>query len=184
MTALPSRSSRRSCNGSAPPPAPRTGFAPVAYDAAIVNLYEAGAKLGLHQDKIEGAEVVAAGSPVVTISLGDRCVFRFGNTDRPSRPYTDVELASGDLFVFGGPSRLAFHGVPKTYPGSALPSSGSRAASASRCARSARRGRTPTERYEAGNCTCSAWASSEALSALRMYPPAIALFRLFVYWAM
>jgi alkylated DNA repair protein (DNA oxidative demethylase) len=92
-----------------------TGFEPVAYDAAIVNLYEAGAKLGLHQDKIEGPEVVAAGSPVVTISLGDRCVFRFGNTERPSRPYTDLELASGDLFVFGGASRLAFHGVPKTY---------------------------------------------------------------------
>ena len=95
-----------------------TGFESVAYDAAIVNLYEAGAKLGLHQDKIESAEVVAAGSPVVTISLGDRCIFRFGNTDRPSRPCTDVELASGDLFVFGGPSRLAFHGVPKTYAGS------------------------------------------------------------------
>jgi alkylated DNA repair protein (DNA oxidative demethylase) len=101
-----------------------TGYEPVAYDAAIVNLYEAGAKLGLHQDKIEGAEVVAAGSPVVTISLGDRCTFRFGNTDRPSRPWHDVELASGDLFVFGGPSRLAFHGVPKTYPGSAPPELG------------------------------------------------------------
>jgi DNA oxidative demethylase len=101
-----------------------TGYEPVAYDAAIINLYEAGAKLGLHQDKIEGAEVVSAGSPVVTISLGDRCIFRFGNTDRPSRPYTDVELASGDLFVFGGPSRLAFHGVPKTYAGSAPPELG------------------------------------------------------------
>jgi alkylated DNA repair protein (DNA oxidative demethylase) len=101
-----------------------TEFQPVAYDAAIVNLYEAGAKLGLHQDKIEGAEVVAAGSPVVTISLGDRCIFRFGNTDRPSRPYTDVELASGDLFVFGGPSRLAFHGVPKTFAGTAPPDLG------------------------------------------------------------
>ena len=101
-----------------------TGFEPVPYDAAIVNLYEEGAKLGLHQDKIEGAEVVAAGSPVVTISLGDRCVFRFGNTDRPSRPSTDVELASGDLFVFGGPSRLAFHGVPKTFAGSGPPELG------------------------------------------------------------
>jgi len=96
-----------------------TGFEPVAYDAAIINLYESGAKLGLHQDKIEGAEVVASGSPVVTISLGDNCVFRFGNTERPSRPYRDVTLASGDLFVFGGPARLAFHGVPKTYPGTA-----------------------------------------------------------------
>jgi DNA oxidative demethylase len=101
-----------------------TGYEPVAHDAAIVNLYEPGAKLGLHQDKIEGAEVVAAGSPVVTISLGDSCVFRFGNTERPSRPYEDVHLRSGDLFVFGGPSRLAYHGVPKIYPGSADPSLG------------------------------------------------------------
>jgi alkylated DNA repair protein (DNA oxidative demethylase) len=95
-----------------------TGFRPVAYDAAIVNLYPPGAKLGLHQDKIEGAEVITSGSPVVTISLGDTCTFRFGNTDKPSRPYHDIQLASGDLFVFGGPARLAFHGVPKVHAGS------------------------------------------------------------------
>jgi DNA oxidative demethylase len=101
-----------------------TGFAPVPYDAAIVNLYQPGAKLGLHQDKIEGAEVIRAGSPVVTISLGDTCVFRFGNTERPSRPYRDLQLASGDLFVFGGPSRLAFHGVPKVLTGTGPPDLG------------------------------------------------------------
>jgi DNA oxidative demethylase len=100
------------------------GFQPVAFDAAIVNLYESGAKLGLHQDKIEGSEVLGAGSPVVTISLGDSCIFRFGNTERPSRPYKDIHLASGDLFVFGGPSRLAFHGVPKIFGGSADPGLG------------------------------------------------------------
>jgi DNA oxidative demethylase len=100
------------------------GFAPVDYNAAIVNLYEPGAKLGLHQDKIESPEVIAAGSPVVTISLGDSCVFRFGNTERPSRPYRDIHLAGGDLFVFGGPSRLAFHGVPKIYPGTGRPELG------------------------------------------------------------
>jgi alkylated DNA repair protein (DNA oxidative demethylase) len=101
-----------------------TGFEPVPYDAAILNLYEPGAKLGLHQDKIEGPEVITAGSPVVTISLGDTCVFRFGNTERPSRPYHDVQLASGDLFVFGGPSRLAYHGVPKVYGGTGPPDLG------------------------------------------------------------
>jgi alkylated DNA repair protein (DNA oxidative demethylase) len=100
------------------------GFRPVAYDAAIVNLYGPGAKLGLHQDKIEGAEIVASGSPVVTISLGESCIFRFGNTERPSRPYQDLHLGSGDLFVFGGPSRLAYHGVPKIYSGSGNPSLG------------------------------------------------------------
>src|SRR6202041_2387316 len=94
-----------------------TGYNPVAYDAAIVNLYEHGAKLGLHQDKIEGSEVLGAGSPVVTISLGDSCIFRFGNTERPSRPYKDIHLASGDLFVFGGPSRLACHAGPQTLGG-------------------------------------------------------------------
>ena len=75
----------------------------------------------LHQYKIEGADVIRAGSPVVTISLGDTCIFRFGNVDRPSRPYRDVQLASGELFVFGGPSRLAFHGVPKVCGGTAPP---------------------------------------------------------------
>jgi len=100
------------------------GFRPVAYDAAIVNLYGPGAKLGLHQDKIEGADVVASGSPVVTISLGDSCIFRFGNTERPSRPYKDVHLASGDLFVFGGPARLAYHGVPRIYGDSGNPDLG------------------------------------------------------------
>jgi DNA oxidative demethylase len=49
----------------------------------------------------------------VSLSLGDSCTFRFGNTVDRGRPYTDVELASGDLFVFGGPARFAFHGVPK-----------------------------------------------------------------------
>jgi alkylated DNA repair protein (DNA oxidative demethylase) len=101
-----------------------TGFAAAAYEAAIVNFYGPEAKLGLHQDKIESPEVLAAGSPVVTVSLGDSCVFRFGNTERPSRPYKDIELASGDLFVFGGSSRLAFHGVPKIHCGTANPGLG------------------------------------------------------------
>jgi alkylated DNA repair protein (DNA oxidative demethylase) len=94
-----------------------TGIPAVPYDAAIVNFYAPGAKLGLHQDKFEGADVIAAGSPVVTISLGDTCEFRLGNVHKPTRPYQDIQLASGDLLMFGGPARLAFHGVPKIYPG-------------------------------------------------------------------
>jgi alkylated DNA repair protein (DNA oxidative demethylase) len=94
-----------------------TGFPSVAYDAAIINFYDQQAKLGLHQDKIEGKEVIAAGSPVVTISLGDTCVFRLGNVHKPTRPYVDIPLASGDLLVFGGESRLAYHGVPRVHPG-------------------------------------------------------------------
>jgi alkylated DNA repair protein (DNA oxidative demethylase) len=59
-------------------------------------------------------------APVVSLSLGDSCVFRFGNAANRGRPWTDVPLESGDLFVFGGPSRLAYHGVPKTLPGGRL----------------------------------------------------------------
>lgn len=51
-------------------------------------------------------------------------MFRFGNTDSRARPYTDVELRSGDLFVCGGVSRRAYHGVPKVRAGTAPPESG------------------------------------------------------------
>ena len=87
------------------------GYAP---DVALVNLYTDGARMGMHQDRDERSD-----DPVVSLSLGDACTFRFGNTVNRGRPYTDVELASGDLFVFGGPARFAFHGVPKVHPGSA-----------------------------------------------------------------
>ncbi len=93
----------------------------VRFDASIVNLYSPVSKLGLHQDIAESAGSIAAGSPVVTISLGDSCIFRFGNSETRTRPWTDVELRSGDLFVFGGPSRLAFHGVVRTLPDTAPP---------------------------------------------------------------
>jgi alkylated DNA repair protein (DNA oxidative demethylase) len=63
-------------------------------------------------------------APVVSLSLGAACVFRFGNTESRNRPWADVELESGDLFVFGGPSRLAYHGVPKTLPGTGDPGIG------------------------------------------------------------
>jgi DNA oxidative demethylase len=86
-------------------------FAP---DAAIVNLYAPGARLGLHRD---GEEPAAA--PVVTISLGDTCVFRLAGVDRRTGPFTDVDLRSGDLLVFGGPNRRIYHGVPKVTTGTA-----------------------------------------------------------------
>jgi alkylated DNA repair protein (DNA oxidative demethylase) len=83
-----------------------------APDAAIVNLYAPGAKLGLHQDAEEPSE-----APVVTISLGDSCVFRLAGVDRRSSPFTDLEFASGELIVFGGPNRRIYHGVPKVEAG-------------------------------------------------------------------
>jgi alkylated DNA repair protein (DNA oxidative demethylase) len=88
-------------------------------DIALVNYYDENAKMGQHQDKDERDP-----SPVVSLSLGDTCVFRFGNADSRGRPWTDVELRSGDLFVFGGASRFAYHGVPKTLPGSGDPALG------------------------------------------------------------
>lgn len=81
-------------------------------DTALVNFYDAAARMGMHQDKDE-----ASAAPIVSLSLGDACVFRFGNTQTRSAPYRDIELRSGDLFVFGGPSRYAFHGVPRILPG-------------------------------------------------------------------
>ena len=88
-------------------------------DVALVNYYDSDAKLGMHQDKEERSD-----APVVSLSMGDRCVFRFGNTENRNRPWTDVELASGDAFVFGGPSRFVYHGVPKLYPDSGPPGLG------------------------------------------------------------
>lgn len=85
-------------------------------DAALVNFYDVQAKLGMHQDKDEESD-----APVVSLSLGDSCVFRFGNPETRNKPYTDIELRSGDLFVFGGPSRFSYHGVTKVLPGTADP---------------------------------------------------------------
>lgn len=90
-----------------------------AYDIALINFYDADARMGMHRDSDEKSD-----APVVSLSLGDTCVFRFGNTETRTRPYTDVELRSGDLFVFGGPARLAYHGVPKVQPGTAPPELG------------------------------------------------------------
>lgn len=90
---------------------PDTAYSP---DAALANYYDEAAKMGMHQDRDERSL-----APVVSLSLGDTGLFRFGNTDNRNRPYTDLELHSGDLFVFGGPSRLAYHGVTKILPGTA-----------------------------------------------------------------
>lgn len=75
------------------------GYAP---DTALVNYYDHHARLGMHQDRDERAD-----DPVVSLSIGDSCLFRFGNTRSRGKPHEDVLLASGDLFVFGGPSRFA-----------------------------------------------------------------------------
>jgi DNA oxidative demethylase len=88
-------------------------------DVAMINYYDGQARMGMHADKDERSL-----APVVSLSLGASCVFRFGNPRTRNRPWTDVGLESGDLFVFGGPSRLAYHGVPRTLPGSGDPAIG------------------------------------------------------------
>lgn len=84
------------------------GLDPERYspDVALVNYYDQHAKMGMHQDKDEFDP-----APVVSLSLGDTCIFRFGNSVNRNRPYEDIRLASGDAFVFGGPARFAYHGV-------------------------------------------------------------------------
>jgi alkylated DNA repair protein (DNA oxidative demethylase) len=88
-------------------------------DTALINFYDEAARMGMHQDKDEKVD-----QPVVSLSIGDTAIFRFGNGETRNRPYTDVELYSGDLFVFGGASRLAYHGVPKVLPRTADPACG------------------------------------------------------------
>lgn len=76
--------------------------------------------MGLHQDKDEGPRAIAAGLPVVSVSLGDTARFLFGGTRRRD-PVASVPLESGGAFVFGGPARLRYHGVSRILPGTAPP---------------------------------------------------------------
>jgi len=81
-------------------------------EACLVNFYNQGAKMGLHQDKDE--EDFAA--PVVSVSLGDTGLFRFGGTERGGKTAT-LKLASGDVLVMGGEARLCFHGIDRVIGG-------------------------------------------------------------------
>lgn len=81
-------------------------------EACLVNFYDPDAKMGLHQDRDENAFA----APVVSVSLGDQCLFRVGGVSRDD-PTRSFRLSSGDVFVFGGESRLIFHGVDRIYPG-------------------------------------------------------------------
>ena len=79
-------------------------------EACLVNFYDAGAKMGLHQDRDEQE----FGAPVVSLSLGDACLFRVGGPRRQDKTVS-FRLESGDLVVLGGEGRLAFHGVDRIY---------------------------------------------------------------------
>ncbi|MEB2845270.1 alpha-ketoglutarate-dependent dioxygenase AlkB [Rhizobiales bacterium RZME27] len=80
-------------------------------EACLVNFYSDDAKMGLHQDKDENA----FDAPVLSISLGNTCLFRVGGFDRKA-PTGSFKLSSGDIVLLGGEGRLAFHGVDRIYP--------------------------------------------------------------------
>jgi DNA oxidative demethylase len=89
-------------------------------DLCILNYYEADGRMGLHQDKDESERSIAAGVPVVSLSLGDTARFLFGGLKRRDA-VAALMLESGDAFVFGGPARLRYHGVSRIIPGTAPP---------------------------------------------------------------
>jgi DNA oxidative demethylase len=86
--------------------AARAGFARFAPDACLINRYEPGARLSLHQDRNERD----LSAPVVSVSLGLPAVFLFGGMRRED-PVQRMPLFHGDVVVWGGAQRLAFHGV-------------------------------------------------------------------------
>jgi len=82
------------------------GFGNFEPDACLINRYDPGARLTLHQDKNERDYT----APIVSVSLGLPAVFLFGGLRRKDRPQR-MRLESGDVAVWGGPTRLAYHGV-------------------------------------------------------------------------
>jgi len=86
--------------------AARAGFARFVPDACLINRYEPGARLSLHQDKDEQD----FDAPIVSVSLGLPAVFLFGGSKRSDKP-NRVQLTHGDVVVWGGPARLRYHGV-------------------------------------------------------------------------
>lgn len=80
-------------------------------EACLINYYNDRARMGLHQDRDEQN----FDAPVVSVSLGDDCLFRIGGTKRGG-PTQSIRLFSGDVIVLGGASRLRYHGVDRIYP--------------------------------------------------------------------
>jgi DNA oxidative demethylase len=86
--------------------ASEAGFSNFSPDACLINRYEPGARMSLHQDKDERN----LGVPIVSVSLGLPAIFLFGGLQRSDKPRR-YRLEHGDIAVWGGPARLAFHGV-------------------------------------------------------------------------
>lgn len=92
--------------------AAEAGFPDFAPDVCLINRYQPGTKLSLHQDRDE-ADLA---SPIVSVSLGLPAVFLFGRLTR-NAPKTRTRLTHGDVVVWGGPARLAYHAVQTIKPG-------------------------------------------------------------------
>jgi alkylated DNA repair protein (DNA oxidative demethylase) len=86
--------------------AAEAGFAGFSPDACLINRYEPGARMSLHQDRDEQD----FGAPIVSVSLGMPAIFLFGGLKRSDKPRR-FRLTHGDVVLWGGPSRLFFHGV-------------------------------------------------------------------------
>ena len=84
---------------------------PARPQACLINFYGPKARMGMHQDRDE--EDLEA--PVVSLSLGDSCLFRFGGRARKD-PSESIRLESGDMIILAGPSRMIYHGVDRIYP--------------------------------------------------------------------
>lgn len=111
---------RHPLTGAAWPPIPAsllaiwedaTGY-PAPPEACLMNLYRGGARMGLHRDQDEAA----LDAPVLSISLGDHALFRFGPARARASTRT-IMLESGDVLIFGGPARLMFHGIDQVDAG-------------------------------------------------------------------
>jgi alkylated DNA repair protein (DNA oxidative demethylase) len=88
------------------------GFTPFTPDVCLVNRYEPGARLSLHQDRDEHDYH----QPIISVSLGIPAVFLFGGTERSERPRR-IRVENGDVAVWGGPARLFYHGIAPLKPG-------------------------------------------------------------------
>jgi DNA alkylation damage repair protein AlkB len=89
-----------------------------APDICLINFYGDDGRMGVHQDKDESAASLDSGAPVVSVSLGDAARFLFGGFRRRDA-VESLLLESGDVFVFGGPARLRYHGVARIMPDTA-----------------------------------------------------------------
>ncbi len=93
---------------------------PAPPEACLINVYDAKARMGLHQDRDEKD----FSAPILSLSLGADCRFRIGGTRRSDKT-ASLTLASGDMLILGGPARLCYHGVDRILPtsfGSLAPS--------------------------------------------------------------